>query len=894
MLPFIIHGFRNIFKMVPKGAQDPSFPLKIVQNFYMEHEHLVSETLADLSLPILHYIYRYHEGHAFSADVFKNGKRFMENIPSHFGILVNSLSEELIREIKEKKDEVCFDIIRLIEFTYDELLKKDEGFDQVQQTIYMKSFIVGVLKSFGTLTSQDLYKFSFIVPATELTLKIMEDLQKILLEQNRNRVDNGSKSKLPAYDPEDEKSLKELEEEFEKIIGKFSQVFEMVIKELNEENTHVKVLQVFNAFSKIIVKVQRFSRLKKREELPDWFFMIGNCTRAENPHITMIAIECFIELLISDDLDPVYASLKHLIISETKTKLNIKNTMVSGLEYTKETIRKLWSLLDIHYYQNKIIELIMPFQRYFPLIFAEVIADSFQIQTVTEKENAIRRFATFWKLTGEIYKNIPITTSNAPGLFIMLEYLDHENPLIRHTSKSWLFDSIPLLYRILDPIFELLLQPSSTWYVTETKQYFYTKVYETRITNEAFRKMKSILIIANEFFLRYITRMRVSERLMEIKVHFSDDPMLQDPKLTYIDLLVAICLKYIEGQAIESLSVKFHLENASVNASSCEFLELLITNMDNKETSQRIANYLIGPLLQVLDHAISNRDIVMQVQLLNILKVILFQSAFKNLTIYKTQAAVAERKKEIAGLLSSKKFVPCLLQGLKTDVSYVRVQFINFLSQCVLVLSEFLAHPTLTDLVRTILTAYYDIVSQLQTIDRDGGGNELQPEDEEDEIEYEFFTADFDAEKKSERASVLHFAQDKRDDRATLNSPVVVDQAAKKTNNPFSKRQQNQHEIYALLEGIKKILNFFLKFKPVVLNSPADSLIFLHFLMKFNTIHAAGRGLVLRPRGGQDHQRGARLHARRADPGLPLLEPRAEGQAQRAFRDLPGPFPFSL
>lgn len=794
--------------MTPKDLQDPSFPLKIVQNFYMEHEHLVSETLSDLSLPIIRYIYKYHEGYQFSSDVFKNGKRFMENIPSHFGILVASLSEALISEIKEKKDEVCFDITRLIEFTYDELLKKDEGFDRIQQIIYMKSFIVGVLKSFGTLDSSDLYSFSFIVPATEMILKIMSDLQKLLTEEGLNK---GIKSS--SLDPEEDKTMKDLDEAFDNIIVRFGAVFEAVVNELKEENTNVKVLQVFNAFSKVIVKIQRFSSLKKKEELPDWFFMIGRCTKAENPHISMMAIESLIELLISDDLDPVYSSLKHLIISDSKIRLLQKGPTVSGIEFTKDTIKKLWSLLDIHYYQNKIIELIMPFQRYFPSIFSEVIADSFQIQTITEKENAIRRFATFWKLTGEFYKSIPITTSNAPGLFIMLDYLDHENPLIRHTSKSWLFDSIPLLYRILDPIFELLLQPSSTWYATETRQFFYTKVYETRITNEAFRKMKSILIIANEFFLRYITRMKVSDRLMEVKVHFSDDPMLQDPKLTYIDLLVGICLKYIEGQAIESLSVKFHLENASVNASSCEFLELLITNMDKSETSQKISNYLINPLLQVLEHSIANKDIVMQVQLLNILKVILFQSGYKSLTFYKTQAAIIDRKKEIASLLSSSKFIPNLLKGLQTEVSYVRVQFINFLSQCVFVLSEFLSHPGLTELVKTILNAYYDIVSQLQSIDKDG--NEILNEEEDYEVEFEFFTADFDAEKNSEKISVLHVQGGQQKEEKVV-STSGIGFISKKMNNPFSKRQQNQHEVYALLEGIKKILNFFLKFKPVV------------------------------------------------------------------------------
>ena len=132
-----------------------------------------------------------------------------------------------------------------------------------------------------------------------------------------------------------------------------------------------------------------------------------------------------------------------------------------------------------------------------------------------------------------------------------------------------------------------------------------------------------------------------------------------------MDLLISVCLKYIEGQAIESLSVRFFLENASVNASACEFLELLITRLDDKEISQRITTYLIGPVLQVLRHAIVNKDIVMQVQLLNLLKVILFNSDYKNLDILKTQAAKNEKKKEIVSLLSGPNFIPNLIQVTK-------------------------------------------------------------------------------------------------------------------------------------------------------------------------------------------------------------------------------------
>ena len=53
------------------------------------------------------------------------------------------------------------------------------------------------------------------------------------------------------------------------------------------------------------------------------------------------------------------------------------------------------------------------------------------------------------------------------GSFKMLEFLEDKNPLLRHASKSWLLDSIPLLLnRILDPIIEILLKVKSQTYKT--------------------------------------------------------------------------------------------------------------------------------------------------------------------------------------------------------------------------------------------------------------------------------------------------------------------------------------------------------------------------------------------------------------------------------------------
>ena len=41
----------------------------------------------------------------------------------------------------------------------------------------------------------------------------------------------------------------------------------------------------------------------------------------------------------------------------------------------------------------------------------------------------------------------------------------------------------------------------------------------------------------------------------------------------------------MEGFSLESLSTPFHIENSAVNASSCEFLEMLISHIDDPETS---------------------------------------------------------------------------------------------------------------------------------------------------------------------------------------------------------------------------------------------------------------------------------------------------------------------
>ncbi len=52
-LTFLIQAIMNIFNRPPEISKNPILPLKILQMFYMEHDHLIAETLPELSFHII-------------------------------------------------------------------------------------------------------------------------------------------------------------------------------------------------------------------------------------------------------------------------------------------------------------------------------------------------------------------------------------------------------------------------------------------------------------------------------------------------------------------------------------------------------------------------------------------------------------------------------------------------------------------------------------------------------------------------------------------------------------------------------------------------------------------------------------------------------------------------
>ena len=764
----------------------------------MEHDHLVEQTLSSLAIPFLSYILMYSQpGNDFADEVHKSGARFMENITSYFSTLLTSLSESLEHAITEQNNERCLEIINLIEFTFKleaSISNKEENMNYIEQKDYLKAIISGILRSVSSISPDQKSLVSFIDTALNLNLNLIIKLEKVENDLVRliqeKHLSEAEVAKIMEPRPSDYN--------FVGTLDLFSKFYERLVDQIlafqSEGQIPQKILNLFAAASETIVKVQVFHIETSLTTLPSWIHSVLQCIRSSFPAVAIIGVKTIQSLLVSKSKRPIYDSIKSLITSEGgRNKAN---------DIVRRTMEKLWGLLDIHYIQNTVSDLLVTFQNHFPKVFADTVSNSFHVPSITEKEAAIRRFASFWKMSNDMPKSDFIDSGT--GLFIMLDFLDNDNPLLRHSSKSWLLDSVFFLFRIIDPIFEILMQMNSNpmvsdqhhlkLYVTETKQYFFTDVYDTDIVQDSFRKLKSILITSNELFIQYIIRINISDRLKNHTQFFESNDLKTTDSCTYLDLLVVLCLRYIQGHAIESLSPKFQIQNASVNASASEFMELLVSRVENKELSAKMTHFIMEPLLFVLHHSINNADYVLQVQILNLFKVILFQSSF---------CQYEEMRYKCVALLSSKRFIPNLLKGLNVDQPYVRVQFINFISLCIGVLTENLPQKeVLTNLVISILRAYFEIILN-KHLEISENNDEFEPW-ENDNMNFE----DDILAKKIE----MHTDEAKK-----------TAEGKRAARNTFTIRYQNQNEIYILLEGVKKILDYFLKFKPQYQESPESS-----------------------------------------------------------------------
>lgn len=104
---------------------------------------------------------------------------------------------------------------------------------------------------------------------------------------------------------------------------------------------------------------------------------------------------------------------------------------------------------------------------------------------------------------------------NKVGLFRMLDFLDDQNPLVRHAAKNWLMESMTLLTRVIEPLLQELIAGCEEWYETPKGIYLIQNVYDTNNIFSTFRRIRSILANGSYSFLRFVYQAEISEALNE-------------------------------------------------------------------------------------------------------------------------------------------------------------------------------------------------------------------------------------------------------------------------------------------------------------------------------------------------------------------------------------------
>lgn len=67
-----------------------------------------------------------------------------------------------------------------------------------------------------------------------------------------------------------------------------------------------------------------------------------------------------------------------------------------------------------------------------------------------------------------------------------------------------------------------------------------------------------------------------------------------------------------------------NLDNPGVDLAACEVLEVLIKNINSSELSNHVLKYNINDLLNSLHFATVNEEHLLQIQILNLLKIVFF------------------------------------------------------------------------------------------------------------------------------------------------------------------------------------------------------------------------------------------------------------------------------
>ena len=580
----------------------------------------------------------------------------------------------------------------------------------------MKKFIINDRESLKKLRQILLTTFVLIKSLQEKTIQNNPQSQSVstslstnssfVIEDGKNLANNGKDgSRFSIFqeieeNPHDKDKFNIIEEaSLENIlsINKENKINKVIIDNLTEAvlnyqklyidilNKYIEIkkdgqitkneMTIFSQSTEIVIRLQEYAQ---QIEVPEWILHLQKIIFDINGNmkLSLEAANYLLDMNMSsfnghDIYNKIKDDFQNKEIDSNIIDQNYLEDLINKTGVQKNCqellMGKLYLVLSNQSYQKNIIDLLIKISNKDQVKFLNIIKNTFNLKNFDSTQQSMKLFSDFWKLSNEYYNEM-IFFKNGECIFQMIDCLDDDNPLLRHLSKSWLNQAHQKFQKILDPIYNELLDNRINM-KSNDKIIEIDKEYNTVEIRKSFRRLKNIIL--NSSIMEFLTKTKVSQEIL------SQDNLnkLCTTDFTYLGLLIGVTLRFSQGKCIDSLSKEFKRENYSVNASSCEFLEFLLNYITDKNLLMQFALEINEPIVSLLDKAIEENDEVMQVQLLSVLRVVYFNSSSVHL---KSQI----NKTNALSLFQNKNLHKCLIKGMTSDYFFVRENFIKFTVSC--------------------------------------------------------------------------------------------------------------------------------------------------------------------------------------------------------------------
>jgi len=339
------------------------------------------------------------------------------------------------------------------------------------------------------------------------------------------------------------------------------------------------------------------------------------------------------------------------------------------------------------------------------------------------------------------------------ALHKMLMILEDKDPTLRLSARSWLQDSKSDFSLIIDPLLKEFMS-NNKMFRSFTGQLFYVEKYNANYVKENFTKLRNIILTTQEDFVKYICLNNYSDYIkdefgkvvrtidgVETGEEGSHRPaeVHQDFSERYIVGIVYLTLQFIMGQYVECMDEELYQETQIVNASACEFMELVIRSISHfNDLCTDIIHLIIDRLVQTLRVAIESNNDAQQVILLNLLKVILFEHEKQFISPHSQETDRYRDRQRATAFFEDKSFFKCFTDGLRSQSAFVRYHFIQFVQKLVPLMQKVIDRTKLVEHVESLINCFCELleladVSAYESNQRAGrtliGAHDLEDDD---------------------------------------------------------------------------------------------------------------------------------------------------------------------